>query len=562
MGIRNRVLIIIGFALIALVAIFAFNAAQEKDTLLTERKMKTRHLVEAAYGTLEYWYAKQKSGAVDEETAKKEAALSIKTMRYEGKEYFWLNDFTEPVPKMIMHATAPALDGKVLDAEKFNCATSLQAGTDGPVVMTNGKKNLFLAFNEVAKSAGSGFVTYDWPKPLAAGGTTKELFPKMSYVKRFDGWNWVIGSGIYIDDVNDAVIGSLKRDAAIGFVIALILMAASFLVAQKIVLPLQNVERLSHDAVLNNNFSKSTPIDGPTEVQGVSRAFNEVFGKLRDIISETRSSSTAITDATGTIRSAAAEIASFAQRQSESASTTASAVQEISSSLSETTLNANQSEESAQNTLDSATQAMEVTRANAADMDRVAVAVNSSAEDVKRLSESSGQINSIVEVIKGIADQTNLLALNAAIEAARAGEQGRGFAVVADEVRKLAEKTSVSTQEISGLVVRIQEQIMQTAHSMGELNRQSNEGAASARKTEEALGEIVENSRHTQERTKEIAYAVREQDAALQQIAERIESIARLAEDSATAAQQNNQSAEEISSLSRMLQDKVAQYQI
>ena len=562
MSIRNRLLIIIGLALIALASIIAINASQVSSALLTEKKMKTRHLVEAVYGTLDYWYAKQKSGAIDEATAKKEAAAAIKAMRYEGQEYFWLNDFTEPFPRMIMHPTSPALDGKVLDAEKFNCATSIQAGADGPVQMTGGKKNLFVAFNEVAKSAGSGFVTYDWPKPLATGGTTKELFPKMSYVKKFEGWNWLIGSGIYIDDVAEAVAARLKHDAAIGFVVVIILLAASLSMARKIVVPLQNVEGVSRDAVASNNFSTSTPVAGPEEVRQVSGAFNEVFGKMRTIISDTRSSSTAIMGATGEIRTAAAEIANFAERQSDSAGTTAAAIEEISASLSEATQNASESETSAQNTLTSATHALEVTRINASDMERVAAAVRSSTEDVKLLSESSGQINNIVEVIKGIADQTNLLALNAAIEAARAGEQGRGFAVVADEVRKLAERTTSSTQEISALIERIQNQIHQTVMSMEELNHQSNEGAASARKTEETLGVIVENSRQTQGRTRDIAHAMREQDSAVQEIALQIESSARLAEDSATAAQRNNRSAEEISKLSDTLQGTVAQYRI
>ena len=185
MSIRTRILIVIGLAMAALVAIIAFNALQVRSALIAEKQLKTRHLVESAYGVLEFWHAKQKAGAVDEETAKREAAAAIKAMRYEGKEYFWLNDFTVPVPKMIMHPAVPALDGKVLDAEKFNCATSMQAGIDGPVVTTDGKKNLFVAFNEVAGKAGVGYVTYDWPKPVAGGGTTKELYPKMSYVKKF-----------------------------------------------------------------------------------------------------------------------------------------------------------------------------------------------------------------------------------------------------------------------------------------------------------------------------------------------------------------------------------------
>ncbi|MEO5332258.1 MAG: response regulator [Magnetococcus sp. YQC-5] len=241
--------------------------------------MKTRHLVETVYGTLEYWYAKQASGVLDEETAKKEAMLAVKAMRYEGQEYFWLNDFTEPLPKMIMHPTVPALDGKVLDAEKFNCATSMQAGVDGPEVMTGGKKNLFVAFNEVATSAGSGFVRYDWPKPLASGGTTQELFQKISYVKKFPGWNWVVGSGIYIDDVAVAVEARLKRDGAIGLTIALALLAASLSMVRKIVEPLQSL-RDSARKVADGHFDVRLPEDSGDEIGEVAESFNRMAEKI------------------------------------------------------------------------------------------------------------------------------------------------------------------------------------------------------------------------------------------------------------------------------------------
>jgi signal transduction histidine kinase/CheY-like chemotaxis protein len=150
---------------------------------------------------LAYYHGLQQAGILGEDAAKKAAMDTIRRMRYDRKEYFWINDFTTPVPRMVMHPTVPELDGKILDAAKFNCATSLQAGISGPVEKTDGKKNLFVAFNEVANRAGEGFVTYDWPKPKAGGGVTDELYAKLSFVKKFDGWHWLIGSGIYIDDV-------------------------------------------------------------------------------------------------------------------------------------------------------------------------------------------------------------------------------------------------------------------------------------------------------------------------------------------------------------------------
>ena len=130
------------------------------------------------------------------EQAQKEASDHIRKLRYEKKEYIWINDLGKPVPKMIMHPTVPALDGKVLDDAKFNKATKSVDGLNGETRKLD-NKNLFVAFNEVVERAGKGFVNYEWPKPKEGGGTTTELYTKLSYVQKYEPWGWVIGSGIY-----------------------------------------------------------------------------------------------------------------------------------------------------------------------------------------------------------------------------------------------------------------------------------------------------------------------------------------------------------------------------
>lgn len=562
MSIRTRILIIIGLAMAAVAAIVTFNAMQVRSNLMAEKKLKTRHLVEATYGVLEYWYAKQRSGVIDEATAKQEAAAAIKVLRYEGKEYFWLNDFSTPVPKMVMHPTVPALDGKVLDAEKFNCATSMQAGIDGPVINTNGKKNLFVAFNEVADRAGSGYVTYDWPKPVTGGGTTKELFPKMSFVKKFEGWNWVIGSGIYIDDIGDAVTARLLRDMAIAGGIAVLLLGFSLWQAGNIVRPLKATEAASRYAVSNNDFTRLVPISGNDEVGRVASAFNEMMSKLREIVQESYQSADAINNAAAGIAIAAGEIVGNAERQAASASATAVAIEEISSSLSETSANALESEKAAQAAVKDAGLAAGVTRDNVSGIRKVTAAINSSTEEVRRLSESSTQISGIVGVIREIADQTNLLALNAAIEAARAGEQGRGFAVVADEVRKLAERTANSTQEISGLIDQIQGHIQQAVGSMAEVNQHAGTSEESAKQADATLVSIVRDVESSGERAREIAHAVREQDASVQEIARQIEQIARMGDEATISARSNNDTADTLAKLAASLRNGVAKYRV
>lgn len=562
MSIRTHILIIIGLAMAAIAAIVTFNAMQVRSNLMTERKLKTRHLVEAAYGVLEYWYAKQRSGLIDEATAKQEAATAIKALRYEGKEYFWLNDFSTPVPKMVMHPTVPALDGKVLDAEKFNCATSMQAGIDGPVINTNGKNNLFVAFNEVADRAGSGYVTYDWPKPVTGGGTTKELFPKMSFVKKFEGWNWVIGSGIYIDDIGDAVTARLLQDMAIAGGIAVLLLGFSLWQAGNIVRPLRATEAASRYAVSNNDFTRLVPISGNDEVGRVASAFNEMMSKLREIVQESYQSADAINNAAAGITIAAGEIVGNAERQATSASATAVAIEEISSSLSETAANALESEKAAQAAVKDAGLAAGVTQDNLSGIRKVTAAINNSTEEVRRLSESSTQINGIVGVIREIADQTNLLALNAAIEAARAGEQGRGFAVVADEVRKLAERTANSTREISGLIDQIQEHIQQAVGSMAEVNQHACTSEESAKQADVTLVSIVRDVESSGERAREIAHAVREQDASVQEIARQIEQIARMGDEATISARSNNDTADTLAKLAASLRNGVSKYRV
>ncbi len=183
----------------------AIDLRTVRTTLTREKALETRHLVDTAYTLVAHYRQMELAGKLTPAAARNGAIEALRALRYAGTDYFWINDLTRPVPRMVMHPTLPELDGTVLEAERFNCAKSEQDGIDGPIVHTDGRKNLFVAFNEVANRAGHGYVTYDWPKPKSGGGVTEQLYPKLSYVKKFDDWGWVIGSGIYVDDIETAV---------------------------------------------------------------------------------------------------------------------------------------------------------------------------------------------------------------------------------------------------------------------------------------------------------------------------------------------------------------------
>ncbi len=274
----------IGLLIVSLIALFL-----EKSSMLDDRRDKTRNLVESAHAVVVHYQALEKSGQLNNSEAQQAAIQAVRALRYNQKEYFWIHDMTAPIPEMVMHPTVPALDGKVLDAAVFNSATTLQAGVDGPIMHTDGKKNIFVAFNELVKQAGHGFVTYNWSKPKAGGGATEELFPKLSYVKKIDGWNWVIGSGIYIDDL-DALFWA--RAARFGVLVCLVMLVIAISIRwqlKSITRPLEALRAMVSSVEKTSDFSRRVEITAQDEVGQTAIAFNQLMAAQQAALSEVNS---------------------------------------------------------------------------------------------------------------------------------------------------------------------------------------------------------------------------------------------------------------------------------
>jgi len=267
--VRHKIWGMLALFILGMTLLSAFGIYSTRDVLLTEKKIKTRHLVETAHSLLTYFHLQQREGKLSLSAAQQAALQAINDLRYDSTEYFWVNDLTLPVPKMVMHPTLPELNDNILDAEQFNCATSMQWGSDGEIIKTDGKKNLFVAFNEVARKSGAGYVTYQWPKPLLQGGVTDERYPKLSYIKIFNEWGWVIGSGIYIDDVDQLLQELFLNDLSIILGIAASLIFLGGVLASSI------SRRLVHSARALNAMTQ-----GKTPLAPLSVGKNDEIGTL------------------------------------------------------------------------------------------------------------------------------------------------------------------------------------------------------------------------------------------------------------------------------------------
>ncbi len=337
-------------------------------------------------------------------------------------------------------------------------------------------------------------------------------------------------------------------------------LVVSALLGRSISRPLSQAVRIAEQVSSEKDFTRSIPVEGVTEVQRTAQAFNNLIGTFRHILSEARTSSEGVSSAAASISASSTQLSRSADIQAESAATVAAAATEVSSSVSETATRAATAAELVDKASADTHSALDIMQEMVGRVEQAASQVTASQGDVQSLAASSKQIGGIVGVIREIAEQTNLLALNAAIEAARAGEQGRGFAVVADEVRKLAERTASSTREISTLIHEIQQHVDSTVDSMQAAGVNVSGSLELVSRTEAALRSIGDSSERVAQSVQGMAHTIREQDIAIQQVASNAERIAAMTEENSGAARTSSDTAEELARVASALSSLVGRF--
>lgn len=411
-----------GFALVASVTlVFDIRAIEQ------ERHDATRHIVESAHAIVARFHRLQTDGQLSEAEAKSRALDALRAVRYGRDDYVFVSDYDA---RGVMHPIKPELDGKDL------------SGVRDP----NGKA-LFAEFARTVRRDGTGFVSYLWPKPGHA-----QPVEKLTYVKGFEPWKWIVGSGIYIDDLRTATTLAIWRTAGAFVAVAAILVLGARIIVRRILDPIRDAVAIARSVASGDLTSRIDVGDGVAvrrdEVVQLKAALKEMNDGLRSLVGGVQENARALESESRVLGQSAHAAHDGARHQSASAATVVEAVETVTQGASQVadaaetvrTLSRKSLAQSHRGTEDGALLAAQITQLRST--------IHDIGTLVSRFVASSQAISGMTRQVQDIAEQTNLLALNAAIEAARAGEQGRGFAVVADEVRKLAEKSAVAAREI------------------------------------------------------------------------------------------------------------------
>ncbi|WP_299794465.1 methyl-accepting chemotaxis protein [uncultured Shewanella sp.] len=522
--ISTRLFVMLGLSIVATIFMFLFALVSIDNLLLGEKESKLSSLADVGEKVISRYYQSAQSGLLTEDEAKQQAILALDELRYAGKEYYWTID-TDGV--MIQHAFAKKLIGtNVLGIKDPNGVKLFELMVSGT------------ARNEYA------LIEYMWNRP-----NETDPSPKMSVVKRFKPWGWIVGTGMYVDDIRTQEAAFAWKYLFIGALVWLPVIFILFMITHSISRPMQQtISAFENIAKGEGDLTLRLEESGKDELKEVAANFNIFIEKIQAVVQSVLTSVSHSQELATGLASISQEASQVTNRMQSETESVATAINEMSMAASEVASNAQLAADSAGSADSEADRTNSVVGSAMVKINALSSELETTSVVAQDLQVSSGKIGQILDVIVGIAEQTNLLALNAAIEAARAGEAGRGFAVVADEVRTLASRTQESTQEINGIIDAIRDSVVSVNRSVEQAKLRSSETVQETSQVVDALDTIKSSIRQISDMNIQIAAATEEQSAV---IAELNKNVTRINDISL----ENQEKSVEIGNSSQQIQD-------
>ena len=516
------------------------QAQMEKDLLQGRQQLLDQYLKLAQS-------AIAKTYAAEDTPANREAVKSIlRDLRYAEDGYFFVYDFNG-VNQVL--GPKPEMEGKDLSGLK---------DADGKLFI----KNII----EAARS-GDGFTQYLWDKP-----SVKKAVEKLSLSRTLDKYQWVLGTGFYIDDIETELAAQrsaaesglhaeLQQNLIISCIMLLVPIALTAWIGNRISHPLEEVvDALNDIASGEGDLTRRLKSNGDDEVGRLSRAFNQFVGQIQDVVSQVGGTSQHVFELADRLKTASGQFIDQMQGHRRETEQVVTAVTEMSSTAQEVASSAANAATATSAASHEAADAQGVVATATRSINDLVGEVDQASQVIGQLEQETSKIGSVVEVIRGIAEQTNLLALNAAIEAARAGEQGRGFAVVADEVRSLAGRTQQSTLEINSMLQRLQAGVAQAVQVMDTSQERSQQTVQETSKIAHSLDGVATAVDTINEMNLQIATAAEEQNAVSEEINRNLVAIQHIVEQLALAAEDSERSTRDLADTGHQLNDLVSRF--
>ena len=515
----------------------AFLLNSERNATYEARAAYTQTMVGQALDVMKGLDQQAKDGLISDEKARQLARSVIAGMRYDDNNYLWIQDGSS---RIVMHPLKPKLDGRDM------------SGFEDP----NGIR-IFSEFSRLA-AAGGGKLDYAWPKPGA-----DEPQPKIAYVEAYQPWGWIVGTGAYVDDIETEFQTMAWSQG--GVLAALMLLAGGMIalvVRNYITRPISRLRAVMLEVETQHDLTVLSGFTSHDEIGEAGQSFDRLMKSLRGGFEKITANAREVASASEQLAVAATQVRESSEAQSGSAESMSSAVQQMTVSITQVADNTGMVRQLGERSFEHGREGVASVARLGSELGAVGDAVGNMENSLTVFMDSTQKISGLTQEVRDIADQTNLLALNAAIEAARAGEQGRGFAVVADEVRKLAEKSSQAAAEIDNMTRQIGDQsegvksAMSTSHERIEGARGIMESVTGV------LGEVHLAIDETRGGVNDISAAMSEQSSTTTSIARDVEKIAQMAEENSTVAAQTAASARSMRSLAGDLHETVARYRI